>query len=458
MNNGRMSRRGFLRLLGVTAGTAALAACAPAGQVPGATTGQEAAAPVSQEAVTLRYRTWHAAGSSEGDAAWYDWLVENYAEESGGTQVEYEFVPFGAEYIQKVLADSASATPPDLLHSSIIWAREFYDRGVLLELDDYLATVPELAPENFYGDATTEYRSKNGRFYGVPWEGPDSSVIAVNSDFLEEAGFDRRGEDIQTWDDFLEAANAMTVRENGEITRAGYLATNFRSIETFSSWLQGNGGALHTRDFTEATFNNDRAVQVLEFHRSLYTEHEVSFPISPDLQPAQLFMQGQAAMIQAGTWSSAQYATQAPEGFDYWYILFPQGPQGSSMSCTTWSNMFVLPSATRTPDQAFDLMQYCTTPPVVLTRFQLSTRTTPHRSVFETETWQEVLNVAPARAVTIPAAEAGGVYPFFPFFTEANDAIGIELEQVMTAGRDIQEALDAADENVAEVIARRANA
>jgi hypothetical protein len=28
----------------------------------------------------------------------------------------------------------------------------------------------------------------------------------------------------------------------------------------------------------------------------------------------------------------------------------------------------------------------------------------------------------------------------------------------MTAGRDIQEALDAADENVAEVIARRANA
>ena len=58
----------------------------------------------------------------------------------------------------------------------------------------------------------------------------------------------------------------------------------------------------------------------------------------------------------------------------------------------------------------------------------------------------------------VPAAEAGGVYPFFPFFTEANDAIGIELQQVMTAGKDPQEALNEAERKVNEVIARRASA
>ncbi len=68
------------------------------------------------------------------------------------------------------------------------------------------------------------------------------------------------------------------------------------------------------------------------------------------------------------------------------------------------------------------------------------------------------LQRAPQREVTIPAAEAGGVYPFFPFFTEANDAIGIELQQVMTAGKDPQEALDEAERKVNEVIARRTTA
>nr|HMN29501.1 hypothetical protein [Caldilineaceae bacterium] len=60
--------------------------------------------------------------------------------------------------------------------------------------------------------------------------------------------------------------------------------------------------------------------------------------------------------------------------------------------------------------------------------------------------------------VTIQAAEAGGVYPFFPFFTEANDAVGIELQQVMTAGKDPQEALAAAEQKVNEIIARRTSA
>ena len=203
MKRTAMSRRQFLGWMGATAGATVLAACA-APVAP--ETGGVAQAPGAAEKPTLRYRTWHSRGQSEGDSAWYDWLSENYTDAS----LEYEFVPFGSEYIQKVLADSAAGTPPDLLHSSIIWAREFYDRGVLLELDDFIADVPELAPDQFYGDATNRYRSKDGKYYGVPWEGPDSAIIAVNSTMLAEAGYDPQGADIQTWDDFTEAAIAMT--------------------------------------------------------------------------------------------------------------------------------------------------------------------------------------------------------------------------------------------------------
>jgi len=448
----KFNRRHFLQLTGMTAGAMALAACAVPG-APSAPAESGAEAPAA-EGMTLRYRSWHSPAASQGDTAWYDWLSENYTDAT----IEYEFVPFGAEYIQKVLADSAAGTPPDLLHSSIIWAREFYDRGVLLDLDDYISTVPELAPDQFYGEATNTYRSKDGKYYGVPWEGPDSSIIAVNSNLLAEVGLDPQGADIKTWDDFIEAAKALTKREGDEVTQAGYLVQSYRGIETFNSWLVSNGGAMHDESFSQATFNNEQGLAVMEMQLALLNEHQVSFPISPDRQDQQLFVQGKAAMIHAGTWSTTTLDDQKPEGFEYWYMIFPQGPQGQGKAGTTWSNMFVLPKATSNPDAAWALMKYCTTPPVVITRFELSTRTTPHKSIFDTEKWNEVLQRAPQRAVTTPAAEAGGVYPFFPFFTEANDAIGIELEQVMTAGKDPQEALNEAERKVNEVIARRANA
>jgi len=449
-----LNRRQFLKMAGMTLGTVALAACAA--PAPGGAPAAGGAAAPAAAGVTLRYRTWHAPAQAPGDAAWYDWLTKNYT----ANKIEYEYVPFGADYIQKVLADSAAGTPPDLLHSSIIWAREFYDRHVLLDLDDYIAKVPELAPDQFYGEATNAYRSKDGKYYGVPWEGPDAEVLAVNSTLLEKAGRDPHGADLKTWDDLVEAAKAMTVRNGDEVTTAGYLVPDFRYIQSFNSMLVADGGAMSDEGFTKATFNNEQGLAVCKFEAAMMYEHKVSFPISPDRQGQEdnLFMQGKVGIYHSGTWATAQYQAQKSEDFKYWFIIIPQGPSGAGKAGTTWSNMFVLPKGTPNPDAAWDLMKYCTTPPVVITRFELSTRTTPHKAIFASDKWKELLKTLPQKDIIISAAEAGGVYPFFPFFTEAEDAIGIEMQEILTSQRDPQEALTAAEAKVNEVIARRASA
>jgi multiple sugar transport system substrate-binding protein len=453
-----LSRRQFLQLAGVAAGATVMAACAPVA-APAAPAGEAApAAPKAAEAaVTLRYRTWHTPEASVGDKAWFDWLAENYPKDAGGTKVEFEYLPWGTDYLQKALADAAAGTPPDLLHSSIIWARELYDRGVLLELNDYLANVPELAPDQFFGEATSRYRSKGGKFYGVPWEGPDSGIIAINQKVAKEAGLDPLGADIKTWDDFVEAAKAMTRREGDEITQAGFLVSSFSYIEGFASWLYSNGGTVSNDDFTEATFNNEKGAQVMQLQLDLMNTHKVSLPMSPQRQDSQLFMQGKAGMIYAGTWSTAEFLGSAPEGFEFWYILFPQGPSGTGPGATTWSNMFTLPKKGKNLDAAWALMKYCTTPPVVIKRFELSTRTTPLKAIFESAAWQEVLKKAPQREITTKAAEAGNIYPFFPFFEEANNAIGPELEKIQLGQVSVEEGLAEAERKVTEVIKRRAS-
>jgi multiple sugar transport system substrate-binding protein len=467
----RFSRRGFLKLAGSITMATAVAACAatpaptppPAGATEVATTPAEEKATVAPPtpavtAITLRYRTWHTREANPGDGEWYDWLIANYPADHPGVTIEVEFVPFGSEYIQKVLADVAAGTPPDLLHSSIIWARDFYDRGVLLDLNDYLDQVPELAPDMFLGEATNEYRSKGGKYYGVPWEGPDSSVVALNSSLFEEAGFDPKGADIKTWDDFVRVAKALTKEEGGEVVQAGFLVGSMRYIEGFATWMYTNGGALHDREITKPTFNNERGEQVVQFQLDLLNTHKVSFPISPERQDSQLFMQGKTAMVHWGTWCHKMIAANAPAGFKYWLIPFPQGPMGERPAVTTWSNMFVLPKKTKNPDAAFELMRFCTTPPGLLKRFELSARTTPHKSIFESETWQKMVAQFPALAQTPVVAELGGVYPFFPCFTEANDAIGTELEQVMVGQKGVKEALAEAERKVIEVLERRKSA
>jgi len=467
----KFTRRNFLRLAGVATGMTVLAACAPKATQAPAPAATEAPAEATEapaeateapavateapaaEPVTLRYRSWHAREQSPGDDAWYDWLSEEYAKVVPGTTIEYEFVGFGADYIQKVLADMAAGTPADLLHSSIIWARDFYDRGVLLDLDEYIAVVPELAPDQFYGDATNRYRSKSGKYYGVPWEGPETSIYAINLDLADEAGINPT--EIKTWDDYTAAAEAMTKFDGDEMTQAGTLVQSHRYIEQFNGLLVSNGTDIANEDFTEPTFDNDRGVQVMEYQLDLLDKY--SFPISPERQDEQFFFQGEVGMIQAGTWSTTNFTATSPEGFRYDFFIFPQGPQGDGVhGGTTWSNMFVLPKKTGHPDAAFALMAYCTTPPVVIKRFEFSTRTTPHKSIFESAKWEEVLKEYPQRWITIPASEAGSVYPFFPFFTEANDAIGVELEKIMTGDVTVQEGLDAADAAVKDVIARRA--
>ncbi len=458
------TRRQFLKAAGIATGVAALAACAPAAPAPTTAPAQQPAAeekPAEQpaapaaEAVTLRYRTWHTPEASVGDKAWFDWLAENYPKDSGGTKVEFEYLPFGADYLQKAMADSAAGSPVDLLHSSIIWARELFDRGVLLDINPYLANVPELAPDQFFGESTTRYRSKGNTFYGVPWEGPDSGIIAVNSKLAKEAGLDPLGADIKTWDDFIKAAQAMTKTEGDEITQAGFLVNTFSYIEPFASWLYSNGGTMSNELFTEPTFNTEAGAQVLQKEYDLLNKYKVSFPPSPDRQDSQLFMQGKAGMMYAGTWSTAEFTGAAPEGFEFWYILFPQGPAGTKQGATTWSNMFVLPKQGKNLDQAFDLMKYCTTPPVVIKRFELSTRTTPIKALFESPAWKDVLTKAPQRIITTQAAQVGNIYPYFPFFEEANNAIGPELEKAILGQQSPQAALAAAETKVKDVIARR---
>ena len=67
----------------------------------------------------------------------------------------------------------------------------------------------------------------------------------------------------------------------------------------------------------------------------------------------------------------------------------------------------------------------------------------------------KVLEEFPQKWIVIPAAQSGSTYPYFPFFTEANDAIGVELERIMLGEKGVEQGLADAEVAVKDVIERR---
>ena len=209
--------------------------------------------------MTLTVWDWWNPSQAKSLGDWFDWVSQSFAQKKSGTKVEFQFVPFGTEYVQKLLASFAAGNPPDAYHSSIIWARDFYDRGVLTELDAFLGQTPELAPDKFFG-VSNFYRTTKGKTFGVPMEGPDSNVVLINTKIFKEAGLDPQGENIKTWDDFAETARKLTKRDaSGNITQAGWLVQDWRGIEGFATWTYANGGQIQDQDQTKALFEGDNA-------------------------------------------------------------------------------------------------------------------------------------------------------------------------------------------------------
>lgn len=415
-----------------------------------------AAKPAAQEATTLAVWDWWNPSQAKSLGDWFNWVSESFAQKQPGVTVEFLFVPFGTEYVQKLLASFASGTPPDALHSSIVWARDFYDRGVLLELDDYLRQTPELAPDKFYG-VSNFYRTTKGKTFGIPMEGPDSNVVLINRKFFEEAGLDPRGETIKTWDDFVEAAVKLTKRDgSGDITQAGWLVSDWRSIEGFATWTYANGGQIQDEEQTKVLFDGDNSLQALQLQIDLLNQHKVSMPIAPERQDTQQFLQGKVAMVNWGTWSPNYIKDNAPADFEYWMLPMPQGPLGSRQAVTTWMNMVIVPKKVKDSDVSFEFARHFSVLETQIQRLKVLDRVAPLKEFFESAEWKAREQENPVLSVVPKVAELGGPYPLFRKYTECNDALGPLLQAAILGKMEPKQALTEGAQKVNEILAQSA--
>lgn len=329
----------------------ALAALAASLVLPAAATaaGHPASASSPTEDVTISFLTHWAPDTVELLEA----AAGSFSEEHPNVTVDVQAVPFG-DLLTTLRSQAGGSDAPTIAGIYDLWLPELVRDGIVAPAPDDVATA---VADNWPAGVVTA-ASQDGAVYGVPNE-IDLYALNYNTRLFEEAGIDGPP---ATWDELLETAEALTVRDGDRITQQGFGLINSwaaGTVHPFASLLVSNGGSLVDAD-GNPTLDTPEAIETFELYENLVSGIGVTDPTmgtadanttGPYLDN---FIAGNTAMIiMANWWESALRTGMGDEAFaDIATAPIPVGPSGEAPSSISYSWMTTVSAAASDEEQA----------------------------------------------------------------------------------------------------------
>ena len=172
-------------------------------------------APAAQAATEITF--WHSFGSGKG-AESVQMLIERFNASQDEIIVTQEFVGNYDEMITKLQAAIPAGNQPDVVQLEATRYGLFADRGALEPLEPYFekegqAFVDEIRP--FALDASLY----EGKSYVLPFN-VSTPLMYYNKDLFTAAGLDPETPPA-TWDEVVETAKTLTIKEGDTVTQWG---------------------------------------------------------------------------------------------------------------------------------------------------------------------------------------------------------------------------------------------
>ncbi len=303
-----------------------------------------------------------AAGCSAGDTGagdgpepvvmWGSWSgdqvkqLEEQAARFNDSQDDYEVSYVPQELVEeKLLTALAGGQVPDV----VLWDRYqtslYAPKGALATIDDFVKE-DDIDTGVFYEPALGEMEV-DGKLYGLPLLVDNRSLI-YNQSLLDGAGVTAP----TNWDELRTAAEAMTVRDGGKLTQAGF---DLSDPGLFSMYLAQAGGQLLNDDETKTSFNSAEGLEVLDFWQSLLDAgvYEQGFGDTGDA-----FAEGRTAMKLDGPWALS--TLDQVDGLEYGVAQPPAGPDGDTGAYMGGFGL-VVPEGAKNAEGAWEFMKWWTT-------------------------------------------------------------------------------------------------
>jgi multiple sugar transport system substrate-binding protein len=356
------TRREFLRIAGVAASAAVMAACgSPAPTAaPQPTSKPQAAeatkAPVvpTAKAVTGNVR-WRTRPADAGEQAVYQQLNDEIAKKLQGISVTYDPAPVQG-YLDKALAEFSAGTAPDIIWLPGASYSAYAAKGVLLDVMPYLQASSTLTPKSFYASVMNEM-THEGKIYGLPRD-ISTEVVYYNADLFKAKGLtdpcDLAAKDQWTWETFLSSAQALTTDENKDGVNDTWGCSITVWWATYWYFILAAGGNLWNKERTKCTLNTPEVVKGMQFMCDLFHTHKVAPAPGAQIDAAALFNTGKLGMVFSGRWSVPGLRKQA-KGFTWNVVEMPKGPAGKA-TFLFWGP-YAVAKSTKNPDATWKVLE-----------------------------------------------------------------------------------------------------
>jgi len=315
----QLNRRKFLQLAGTGIAGAALAACTPATQAPGATAGPTTAPPAA-EAASIEF----VMNDSPGWADSVNAMMKAYMDTHPNVKVKFTPVDFGQ--LTTVLPPRfAAKEPPDLLLCDAFWP--WVQQGLVLDLNPLIDR--DKLDLSLIADKATGLLLGDPKRYGLPFDFT-GSVVAFNKTHFDKYGvaYPKAG---WTTDNLAEMAVKLTRDENGKspldsdfdpkkIKMYGLqLSSGFQHGALIKMW----GGKPWSDDGKTCTMDSPNALECFTFFNDLACKQHAI--LGPGGAPANTdpFATGMSAMTIEGEWQLALY--KDIKDFDWDCAAWPDG-------------------------------------------------------------------------------------------------------------------------------------
>ncbi|MCB9136346.1 MAG: extracellular solute-binding protein [Anaerolineales bacterium] len=337
-----------------------------------ATPTEQASSNTDETAVTLRLWT------HQNDAfnAGYEALIAAYTAEHPNVTINLETFDYDT-YIQTLQTALPAKTEADLLQMFGSWVCSYADGGSLAEVPATMTSL-QAAQDAFFAPQIAGYTC-DGKLYGLPQEyNIEYGAVLVNTALAKEAGLTDITNGWTTWDDFIADAKALTIMQDGVMTRAGYNFTGSDGLTaSFYSLILQNGGTYLTGDgFTVNTPEGHAALALL---KRFVDEGLVDPVLFNDTQNwvGDSYFEGTSAIGLVGPWVVPEYGADYGEVLDVTqYVHLPTvGADKSFVAASGWG--LAVSANSPAAETAWDFVKFATMNAQNAVQFNITSGTLP---------------------------------------------------------------------------------
>ncbi len=315
------------------------------------------AAPARQsgEPVTLRLQNWFSDSDMQDWQIGLDMVKTMYP----NIEIALEFAPYD-DTVTRTLTAATAGDLPDLIMCSTDHTPSLVTSAVLADLNTYIEDAGDVDPDEFAPGVAQGFHMWD-RWWGFPYD-VSTFGIYYNKDMFDAAGVAHppaHGETPWTWEQFIEAAKALT-KPNGEQWGVWwenpptnqYLASNF---------IYSAGGRNFDDELRKCIIHSEEAAAGLQFMVDLIHTHKVApTPAETAGGDINYFESGLCAIMLNGQWALGQTTRGVDFPFDISYL-----PLHTEERVVTGGSGFAMSATTAHPEEAWQWLRAFTSTEVL---------------------------------------------------------------------------------------------